>query len=65
MKCARVIVKESDGEFPKASEALLKLPGVGPYTAAAIASIAYDIPETVVDGNVERVISRIFNIHTK
>ena len=56
LKCARVIVKESDGEFPKASEALLKLPGVGPYTAAAIASIAYDIPETVVDGNVERVI---------
>ena len=65
LKCARVIVKESDGEFPKTSEALLKLPGVGPYTAAAIASIAYDIPETVVDGNVERVISRIFNIHTK
>ena len=41
------------------------MPGVGPYTASAIASIAYDIPETVVDGNVERVISRIFDVHTE
>jgi len=40
------------------------LPGVGPYTAAAVSSIAYDAPETVLDGNVERVMARIFNDHT-
>tara|TARA_B100000900_G_scaffold164100_1_gene139348 strand:+ start:164 stop:1225 length:1062 start_codon:yes stop_codon:yes gene_type:complete len=65
LKCARLIAIEKSGEFPQAFDALLKLPGIGPYTASAIASIAYDIPETVVDGNVERVISRIFNIHTE
>lgn len=65
LKCARLVANEKDGKFPEANEALLKLPGVGPYTAAAISSIAYDNPETVVDGNVERVISRIFNVHTE
>ena len=65
LKCARLIAKEKSGKFPQAFDALLKLPGVGPYTASAIASIAYDIPETVVDGNVERVISRIFDVHTE
>ena len=57
--------QRKSGKFPQAFDALLKLPGIGPYTASAIASIAYDIPETVVDGNVERVISRIFDVHTE
>ena len=65
LKCARLIAKNKSGKFPEEMEALLKLPGIGPYTASAISSIAYDNPETVVDGNVERVISRIFNVHTE
>jgi len=48
--------------FPTTEAALLKLPGIGPYTAAAIASICFDEAATVVDGNVERVISRVFKI---
>jgi A/G-specific adenine glycosylase len=59
-KCAQVIV--SLGSFPQTAAALLELPGVGPYTAAAIASIAFGARATIVDGNVERVISRIFRI---
>lgn len=50
---------ESGGEFPKSSGALEELPGVGRYTAAAIASIAFGEPVAVVDGNVERVLSRV------
>ena len=46
------------GDFPKTMEELQKLPGIGPYTAAAISSIAFDVPVAVLDGNVERVISR-------
>ena len=49
--------------FPDTYEALLKLPGIGPYTAAAIASIAFDRAETVLDGNVERVMARLHDIH--
>ncbi|WP_435230299.1 A/G-specific adenine glycosylase [Pseudopelagicola sp. nBUS_20] len=64
LKCARTIISEFDGEFPKHLAALRELPGIGPYTAAAISAIAFDQPETVVDGNVERVVSRLFNIHT-
>ena len=60
LKCAREIVAR--GGFPKDYQGLLTLPGVGPYTAAAIASIAYDEPAVVVDGNVERVMSRMFHI---
>jgi A/G-specific adenine glycosylase len=45
-------------------DALRALPGVGPYTAAAVASIAFDVPEVVVDGNVERVMARVFAIQT-
>ncbi len=63
-KCARMVSQDLDGQFPDSREALLKLPGIGPYTAAAIASIAFDRPETVVDGNVERVISRLFAVET-
>lgn len=64
LKCARVIRDNYEGEFPKTRIELQSLPGVGPYTSAAIASIAFDIPETVVDGNVERVISRLFRVET-
>lgn len=64
LKCARVVASDFGGTFPDTHGALLKLPGIGPYTASAIASIAFDRPETVVDGNVERVISRLFAVHT-
>lgn len=64
LKCARVIVAEHGGSFPKSQEDLQKLPGIGPYTAAAIAAIAFDQPATVVDGNVERVMARLFTIPT-
>jgi A/G-specific adenine glycosylase len=47
------------GDFPRAHEAILALPGVGDYTAAAVASIAFDLPHAVVDGNVVRVVSRL------
>ncbi|WP_120634066.1 A/G-specific adenine glycosylase [Ruegeria sp. EL01] len=63
LKCARVVTDEYDGQFPDTGDALLKLPGIGPYTAAAVAAIAFDRPETVLDGNVERVISRLYEIH--
>jgi A/G-specific adenine glycosylase len=59
LKCARVVAARHGGRFPDTRDALLELPGVGPYTAAAIASIAFDRPETVVDGNVERVMARL------
>ncbi|MEI4233145.1 A/G-specific adenine glycosylase [Roseovarius sp. D22-M7] len=64
LKCARVVASEHDGVFPQSREGLMRLPGIGPYTAAAIAAIAFDRPETVVDGNVERVMARLFDIHT-
>lgn len=64
LKCARYVVAECDGVFPSNYEALLKLPGVGPYTAGAVSAIAFDQSSTVVDGNVERVMSRMFDIHT-
>ncbi len=64
LKCARVVVANHGGQFPSDHAALLKLPGVGPYTAAAISAIAFDAPETVVDGNVERVMARLHDIHT-
>ena len=55
---ARKIVDQFGGEFPRTAEALSQLPGIGRYTAAAIASIAFAEPVAVVDGNVERVLSR-------
>ena len=61
-KCAVMILEEFGGKFPSAEKELLKLPGIGVYTAAAIASIAYDKSAVVIDGNVDRVISRMFNI---
>ncbi len=63
LKCARVVVAKHDGQFPSNREALLSLPGIGPYTASAIAAIAFDKVATVVDGNVERVMARLHNVH--
>jgi A/G-specific adenine glycosylase len=59
---AKHIVTELNGEFPQVYEEILKLKGVGEYTAAAIASFAFDLPYAVVDGNVYRVLSRAFGI---
>ncbi len=56
---AKVVAKEYGGKFPESSHDLRELPGIGRYTAAAIASIAYDEPTAVVDGNVERVLGRL------
>ena len=64
LACARAVVAQHGGVFPADLTALRALPGVGPYTAAAIASIAFDLPEVVVDGNVERVMARVFAIET-
>jgi len=60
--CAQTVVASHAGVFPAAQADLLKLPGIGPYTAAAVAAIAYGQAATVVDGNVERVIARLFAI---
>lgn len=64
LKCARAVVADHGGRFPDTREGLLTLPGIGPYTASAIAAIAHDEPATVVDGNVERVISRLHRVET-
>ena len=64
LKCARAIVDQHQGHFPNTRADLHALPGIGPYTAAAIAAIAFDEPATVVDGNVERVISRLCAVLT-
>jgi len=61
-ECARYLVENTGGEFPKTHGELLKLPGIGPYTAASISSLAFDLPVAVVDGNVIRVISRLYGI---
>jgi A/G-specific adenine glycosylase len=60
--CARVVVDQHDGKFPKTEAALRALPGIGAYTAAAIAAIAFDAPTSPVDGNIERVIARLFAV---
>ncbi|RCW82075.1 A/G-specific adenine glycosylase [Paracoccus lutimaris] len=60
--CARAVA--AMGAFPDTREGLSALPGIGPYTSAAIAAIAFDRAETVVDGNVERVVARLFAIET-
>ena len=60
--CARAVARDHGGKFPGAEAALLGLPGVGPYTAAAVAAIAFDRPANVVDGNVERVMSRLYAV---
>ncbi len=61
-KAARLVVDDFDGELPRSTENLASLPGIGPYTTAAISSIAFNEPLAVVDGNVVRVLSRLFAI---
>ncbi len=63
-KAAKLVAFEMDGRFPTSYTEILKLPGVGEYTAAAIASFAYNEPVAVVDGNVYRVLSRFFEVET-
>ncbi len=64
LKAARAVVADHRGVFPATRNGLLALPGIGPYTASAVAAIAYDEPATVVDGNVERVMARLFAVQT-
>jgi len=59
---AKRLVKEYKGEFPETATGLMELKGIGPYTAAAVASIAFNKPSAVVDGNVVRLLSRMFGI---
>ncbi|MBR4926921.1 MAG: A/G-specific adenine glycosylase, partial [Alphaproteobacteria bacterium] len=63
-ECAKVLVEKYDGQFPSNRSELLKLPGIGPYTASSICAFAFNLPETVVDGNVIRVIARLYGITT-
>ena len=60
--CAKALIENHGGIFPQTEKELLALPGIGPYTAAAIAAIAFNIPANVVDGNVERVMARLFSV---
>lgn len=59
-KCARILVADHAGKFPQTAQDLLALPGIGPYTAAAIAAICFDDLAPVIDGNVERVFARLY-----
>lgn len=60
LACARAVLRDHAGRFPETEAGLRALPGIGPYTAAAVAAIAFDAPAVVVDGNVERVCARLF-----
>ncbi|MDP3386161.1 MAG: A/G-specific adenine glycosylase [Eubacteriales bacterium] len=62
IKCARIIEDDYDGVFPDDYEKALKLPGIGSYTAGAVLSIAYNLKHPAVDGNVMRVLSRIYKM---
>ncbi|WP_236113375.1 A/G-specific adenine glycosylase [Maritalea mediterranea] len=62
--CAQVLVEEHNGIFPASAEELQKLPGIGPYTSAAIAAICFDEQVAVVDGNVDRVVARYTALDT-
>ncbi|WP_244505419.1 A/G-specific adenine glycosylase [Rhizobium sp. LCM 4573] len=61
-KCAEAVAGEHGGVFPDTEEGLRQFPGIGDYTAAAVAAIAFNRPAAVMDGNVERVISRLYAI---
>ena len=63
-KAACIIAERYEGNFPEQYEVIRKLPGIGDYTAAAIASLAFNQPYPAIDGNVYRVLSRIFGIYT-
>lgn len=62
LRSAKIIVEDINGKLPQTSAALQKLPGIGPYTAAAIASIAFGEDVAAVDGNIRRVFSRVFDV---
>ena len=62
--CAQAVVARYGGRFPEDEEGLRALPGIGPYTSAAIRAIAFDQPASAVDGNVERVIARLYALET-
>jgi A/G-specific adenine glycosylase len=63
-KAAQMVMRDFNGSFPRTYDDIITLPGVGPYTAAAIASFAFDEAKAVVDGNVFRVLSRVFGVET-
>ncbi len=63
-KCAEAVATQHDGVFPDTEDGLKSLPGIGDYTAAAVAAIAFNRRAAVMDGNVERVISRLYAIAT-
>ncbi len=58
---ARIVANDLGGDFPRESDKIKSLPGIGPYTAGAVASFAFDQPEPIVDGNVARVLARVFD----
>lgn len=62
LACAKRVQDEYKGRFPREYEELLKLPGIGPYTAAAIASFAFDQAVPAIDGNAHRLLARVFGI---
>jgi A/G-specific adenine glycosylase len=59
-QCAKMVVSEYQGEFPRTLEEIIKLPGIGESTGGAILSLAYGLPEAILDGNVKRVLARVF-----
>lgn len=61
-ECAKVLMQKYNGQLPRTRDELLKLPGIGPYSASSICCFAYNMPETVVDGNVMRVMARLYGI---
>ncbi len=61
-ECAHVLMEKYNGQIPSDRDLLLKLPGIGPYTASSICAFAFNKPETVVDGNVIRVIARLYGL---
>ena len=63
-KCAQSVSGDHNGVFPQTEKDLLNLPGIGPYTASAIQAIAFNKPANVVDGNVERIMARLYAIQT-
>ncbi|HWA42639.1 MAG TPA: A/G-specific adenine glycosylase [Hypericibacter adhaerens] len=63
-RCAKAVAGEHGGRFPETEEGLLTLPGIGGYTAAAVAAIAFGAKATPVDGNIERVVARLFALET-
>lgn len=61
-RAAQIVVEEYSGELPRDTDLLLRLPGIGRYTAGAIASIAYNLDEPTLDGNIRRVLARVFDV---